>query len=122
MSIEENKRSCQLEYYYWYKDHGICPRCKKRLPEPGRVYCKICKKLAKAQHQRRDPGFKKQYDYAKKRRDRLKAEGLCTDCGREKAREGFTRCAACAAKRAERSKISKIRARIKKEAMNEIRP
>lgn len=83
------------EMYYWYRAHGICPYCGVRDPEPGRVLCLPCKRRIKTLRERKDPGNVKHNEYGRERRARLKAAGLCVDCGKAKAEEGRTRCQRC---------------------------
>lgn len=104
------------ESYRWYKSMGICWRCKLAYAEPGRIYCNPCKRLEKAKQERRDPGAVKRNASNKERRARLKAEGLCVDCGRIKAVEGKTRCFTCERKIKESRQKWQITQKIKREA------
>ena len=83
------------EMYYWYKAHGICPYCGVRDPEPGRVSCLQCKRHQKILREKKDPGGAKRKAYNAERRARLKAAGICTDCGNARAVEGRIRCQRC---------------------------
>ena len=107
------------ELYRWYVDRGICFYCKKAYAEPGRTYCKKCLQRKLAMNERRDPDRVKRNSYNRERRERLKAEGLCVDCGRRPAVEGQTRCPVCAQKKRESEQVSRIRKRIEKKAMKQ---
>jgi hypothetical protein len=104
------------EEYYWYKSRGICPRCGRGYAEPGRVYCGPCYKRIKAQKDRNDPGREKRNAYNRERRARLKAAGICVDCGKRKAATGKTRCITCERKVKESREKWNIRQRIRLES------
>lgn len=120
MIISEEARRHNIEIrsqtYYWYKAHGICPYCGVRNPEPGRVHCKQCLRHIKALQERRDPGKARHKQYNHERRERLKAAGLCTDCGRAWAVDGKTRCAKCLERMADSRTKRKILRRMDMEA------
>lgn len=89
--------------YFWYKNHHICVECHSEEAAPSASRCPSC--LAKcrerervaAESRRKQEGYRewqKQYYHA--RRKRLKDNGLCTKCGKRKAREGRLTCAICA--------------------------
>jgi hypothetical protein len=94
-AARERNNALSLEIYYWYKERGICPRCGCGIAEPGRVYCARCYQRIRNQKDRRDPGCVKRKAYSRERRERLKAAGLCVDCGKARAVEGRIRCQRC---------------------------
>lgn len=61
----------------------------------------------------------KRNSYNRERRVRLKAEGLCIDCGKRQATEGQTRCPTCTRKKRESEQARRIRKRIEKKAMKQ---
>ena len=94
---------------------GLCPKCGRRPPEPGRSLCGSCAEKARAAgrardarlraagERRRDPEKARAYERERARRqaaDRA-ARGLCTKCGRNPAEPGRRLCGPCAAKRGE---------------------
>ena len=88
-------RQLRNENYHWYRSKGICPRCCTRYAEPGFAFCKQCKQHMADLAERRDPGSVKRKEYNRERRARLKAAGICTDCGKARAVEGRIRCQRC---------------------------
>lgn len=104
------------ESYLWYKEGGICPRCKKAWAAPGRVYCEICTRKNKCSKEKHDPGGVKRKAYNANRKARLKAQGICIDCGKRPVVEGKGKCAACQARQNEVNRIYRMRQRIAREA------
>ena len=104
------------ESYHWYKAHGICNYCKQAYAEPGRVYCARCYRQMRVRQEINDPGRKKRSAYNIERRARLKAAGLCVDCGRVDAMPGFVRCPKCRKKNAEQSMKYNLKKKIEREA------
>jgi len=102
-AAREHQYKTAMERYFWYKDAGICPRC-LRYSEPGKVYCKACYEKNRRKAAERDPTGEAKAKYMRERRARLKAEGICTDCGKRPAMEGKTRCMKCM-ERAQDSRI-----------------
>ena len=106
-----NQRKRSRESYAWYKSKGICPRCKTAWCDAGKVYCPDC--------------AKKNYDALKRlgsnsqrckdRRERLKAQGLCVNCGNP-AVKGRVLCSICARKNSEAQQVRKMKQRIEREA------
>jgi predicted amidophosphoribosyltransferase len=90
-----NKSKSDKESYRWYREHGICPRCKKRFNKPGRVHCEVCLAKMVRSKNKRDPGGENRKVYDQDRRARLKAKGLCPVCGKRKPAEGRIECAIC---------------------------
>lgn len=111
----EHNLELHRESYRWYTGNGICWRCKTAYAEPGRIYCKSCKRRIHAMQERRDPGRVKRNAYNAERRARLKAAGLCVECGKIKAVEGKTRCFTCERKIEESRQKWEITQKIKKE-------
>lgn len=89
-----------------------CGRCGKQDDNTlnGRSLCYKCVEDGKA---RQLKSYYKHHEECKKAmRERtywLKSNGICITCGREKAREGFVMCQACAAKSNLNSKRSKTK-------------
>lgn len=106
------------ELRQWYKDHGICPRC-KGWAEPGRVYCKNCVKKVIDRRKRNDPTGEANRAYAAERRARLKEAGMCVYCGKRKAIEGIVLCPVCKAKNQASQKKYNLKKRLKREAERE---
>lgn len=100
--------------YEYYKKIGICPGCKEMKPATGRVYCPNCIDQQALLHMiRRDHMSEDEHEESKKkmrennksRYERLKAEGICPQCGKRKARPGMVFCAYCGGKQAAQKKI-----------------
>ena len=111
-----HNKALQREAYQWYKGSGVCVRCKKAYAEPGRTLCGRCKRIDAAQKDRCDPGRVRRNAYSIERRARLKAAGLCVDCGTARAVEGKTRCPVCERKMKESRKRWDILQKIEREA------
>ena len=92
---------------------GLCPKCGKRPPEPGRRICAPCAKKARAAGRARDARLRaagqprrnreraQAYERERARRqaaDRI-ARGLCTKCGMHPAEPSRRLCSYCAEKR-----------------------
>lgn len=107
-----HEKAYKKELYHWYRDHGICFECKRRDAEPGRMLCAACKRERALRAEHRDPGGEKRKAYLRERYARLKAEGLCVDCGRRKAQEGHVHCARCLKKKQELREVARIKKRI----------
>lgn len=99
----------------WLKAHGICVICGGQWSEPGRVMCKPCYKRLLARRARTDPGNAKHNAYAKTRRQKLLAAGICPDCGRRPLTDGKKRCSVCRQKNQESKQMYRIRQKIRKE-------
>lgn len=108
---KKNKEVYWHEIYYWYRDHGICPRCRVASTF-GKVTCDEClKKINRQNAHRVENGEYKRR--SKERRERLKAQGLCCNCGKRKAVENRVLCTTCAKKNKEQQQVKRIRDRIK---------
>ena len=116
---KEKQAKAHAEIYMMYKEHGICPRCRKAWAEPGRVQCKNCMKKVNARQKKRDPTGEIRKENCKERRRRLKAAGLCTDCGIRQAVVGKARCHECEAKAKESRIAYNIKMRMKRELEKE---
>ena len=105
------------ENYRWYKEHGICPKCKKEYAAPGRVFCEKCLKIKAADAMK----YGSEYNAmkCKERRERLKAKGLCVSCGKP-AVEGKVLCVNCARRNAEAQQVRKMKKRISRKKEKEI--
>ncbi len=94
---------------------GLCPKCGKCPPSPGRSLCKACTRKARAAGRARDARLRAA---GKPRRDREKSRtaerrryrrqvterserGLCTKCGISLAEDGRRLCAKCGENRRE---------------------
>lgn len=107
------KREYWRERYQWYRSHGICFRC-YGWAEPGSAYCKDCKNKERIRLKKKDPDGSINRQRCKERRERLKAEGRCVNCGK-KAVPGQVLCATCKGKHKESNQVCDIRDRIAKE-------
>ena len=116
-SPEARERDIQYRHtvYRWYKEHGICTRCRTQWSAPGRIYCEACTQKAKTLADARDPGRAQRNAYNKERREQLIAAGLCAECGKRPPLEGRTRCWKCTRKRNEYDQVCRIRKRIQRE-------
>ena len=93
------------------KEMGLCPKCGRRTPAPGRSLCEVClergRKSEQARYARaksegtryggRDPESRRRMArerMRKRRRERIEA-GLCTTCGERKPVEGSAVCETC---------------------------
>lgn len=103
--------------YHWYKQHGICPKCRVNNAFYNRVFCAEClEKQINANIKYKTPEKRKQYNqtqrlHKKAQREERKASGLCTRCGKRKAQKGLL-CVECWAHRQvyrQREKIGKLR-------------
>lgn len=83
-----NVKRGKQEWYQWYKDHGLCPRCHERSPDGGRVLCPKC--LEKERKKKRD---RKAYYQA--RRQSFIDAGMCDICGKRPPTEGLLTCPVC---------------------------
>ena len=109
----KRERERNREIYAWYKEHGICPRCKRTWAAPGRVCCEECLKEKRIETMK----FGGEYNArkCKERRERLKAQGLCVRCAK-KAEPGKVLCTKCARKNLEAQQVRLMRRRIARES------
>lgn len=91
------KRSRFVERAEYFAKNQRCKRCgaKDAYTIVGRSLCYECaeknRKYSKKHYEKYGNGMKARYD-------RLKAEGICCDCGKRKAEPNRTRCAQCLVK------------------------
>ena len=85
-----------------YKDYylriGVCPVCRKRKVTPGYKSCYPCREKISLRKKKiySDPIKKEQRLQARKeKRAKLVEEGICTNCGKNKAEKGFRTCPDC---------------------------
>lgn len=89
----------RAEEYHFYKDLKICVRCRKNSAEPNKVLCLECSDKDNEQCRRsRERNIEKEKQRDLEKYYRLKEQGICTYCKREKAITGKTKCAKCLAK------------------------
>lgn len=120
-AAKEHSNALHRERHAWYKQHGICPRC-LNWSEPGKVYCGNCYKRIKAVQNRRDPTHELRNAYNRERRARLKAAGLCTNCGKRPTHDGQILCEQCKIKNRESQLKYNIKQKIRREAENRRMP
>jgi len=114
-AAKERQRQAHRELYYWYRDHGLCPRCKTQFNKPGRVYCEKCaEKNNQATLAYRDPEANKQR--CKTRYQEWKAKGICVTCGKRKAIHGLTQCDTCKKRNIQSQQVRKMKKRLAREA------
>ena len=84
-------KSESLSDYAYYKLHGFCVRCHTNTAEEGHVLCRAC--------------LKYHASYEAKVRAERRTHNRCVGCGArmpKKARQQYTYCAVCRAKKQER--------------------
>ena len=100
------------------KEAGLCARCGKVPVRKGHVMCAQCEadiaEWHRAKHEQMPPEEREAYLARERarnraRRDRLKAQGMCIDCGKCPAEGGKLRCKTCAAKHSRETHERKIR-------------
>ena len=104
----ERQKARRRELRQWYKEHGICERCRGETM-PGKTLCPDClrkKRQQTAKWRKAHPNAKTEWYM------RMKAEGRCVICG-EMARPGLTLCKKCAEREAERQQVRRIRRRVR---------
>ena len=98
----EKSRVRSRERMAWLKSKGYCVHCGREKAEPGRTRCLAClgwQAEYDASHRTDNDARRQRGALASKARyDRLKAEGVCIDCGKRPA-EGGVRCPVCRANR-----------------------
>lgn len=100
------------------KSLGLCIRCGKYEIFEHEKYCPECKaKMAEADS-KRDKDTKNKNE--KERRNRLKAKGICPDCGKNKPEPGYITCRDCLDKRKKR-KLRKGKPNVRAEWDAELR-
>ena len=97
------------EEYEWFKARGICPICRKHMAAPNRVSCPECLERGKLWYAKREkkPGLSTYY--TRLRRERRKAAGLCTICGKRPPEPGMVDCTWCKARIHERDRQRRMK-------------
>lgn len=103
-----------MDDYYFYKNHGICVKCRVRNAVKGKTKCPECQKKESAMalayyREHREQQRERQKQYNKIRYQRLKDAGICTLCGKNPAEPGRVRCTECADRYARKPKQEKSR-------------
>ncbi len=97
----------------WYKSHGICPYCMKERLFGDEGRCPECRaKIAEGQSKwRKNRTDSEMAEYRakgnaqkRKKENERKAEGMCTRCGKRRAKQGYVKCDICLGKFREYSK------------------
>ncbi len=92
---------------------GLCPKCGRRAPAPGRPICGVCAeksraagrardaRLCAADQPRRDPGRAREYERGRSRREAeaRRQAGMCVRCGTAPAAGGRSSCEPCLTKK-----------------------
>lgn len=88
------------EDYAFFKSMGICPHCKKNKAAPNRVRCEEClaRNAESAARQHEKNRQKTVRDYARERRERVKADGKCIWCGSPLSQYSKCFCPSCRVK------------------------
>lgn len=112
-----------MNNYYYFLSLGICPICKKEKLYGDERRCLTCKgKQAIYYHSVKNDTdkyrerVKSKLEYDKLARRTRKANGICIECGKRKAKYNRVRCEICLEKSAERTRLSRYR---KEEALKE---
>ena len=96
----------------FYKSIGICPNCRKRKLWGEEKQCISCRQYF---YERRKPLTEEQKlkIYSKRNEKRRKqhaeriAQGICTRCGKLKAKPGYKKCGICLDKEATRNRMKR---------------
>lgn len=88
----------------WYADHGICYNCGQRDAEPNKKLCFECgeknrMRVRKYYYSHREKNIADVNSCKRKRKNRLKAKGLCVTCGKRQPLPGILECFGCKNKR-----------------------
>ena len=104
-SCAEKVRNAHRETIAWAKEHGFCPRCvKNRLMGEERI-CPECLADAAIKNKKsREKHYSSNHNYYVMDIARLKEQGLCRGCRKNKVSEGHTYCEACLFKKREKRK------------------
>ena len=83
------------DYYWWYKNHGICTNCHKEKAERGKSLCWMCrlKNLSRERKPLTEEQLEEKRKRARERYHRMKALHLCPCCGKPAGRT--VRCDRC---------------------------
>lgn len=92
---------------HYYKHIGICPNCRRERLIGDEKSCPECRAKAYAYRLKRDRDRYNQVHaiWSKKTYADRKAKGLCTRCGKRKAKQGQFRCEYCISKDSETRRI-----------------
>lgn len=99
-SIETHNRMTR-----WRKEQGVCTLCGKSKVRKGLTMCQTCAERMREYKKRswaaksadEKAAYRKRVNERRRqKRAERKAQGLCVRCGKNKARDGITLCAACA--------------------------
>lgn len=91
------------EYYNYYKERGICVRCKKAKAHPGKTQCLDCLEKIATYQRNRYPKIssdtrKRNTEYLKRKKNLCVAFGVCVQCMQRDAKKGQV-CLDCYVKR-----------------------
>lgn len=94
------KNQDSLASYYMYRGHHICVRCNRAPAVDGLVTCQACREAVNANSRFRyatlTPEQKKERQaQTKVVRDKWRAAGLCTRCGRKREDKQLLTCEHC---------------------------
>lgn len=108
LTQKEKKRKENHDSWYWYKEHGICPCCRKENSAPGRTRCYKCIDiLREGSHKNRKKPTREQLDDKKEKSkiayQKLKENGICVNCRKRKALKGQVLCNECRMRRNKKS-------------------
>ena len=97
------------DYYYWYKEHGICVNCHKEKVVEGETYCLICKldrrEQSKAYYHSLSIEDKQKHNLSSAAKKQwCRDNGICYYCYKRPVAEGKKMCGICLAKNKERAK------------------
>lgn len=101
-----------INYYDWYKSHGICPNCGRETAANGRVKCLVClSDDAERARRRRAEGLASDTNEAHRRLYEMrKQNNICVSCGQRPPLNDRVRCGICLSKaRAAQEKIRRKR-------------
>lgn len=92
-----------IELRKWYRANGICVSCGQENAVQGQARCFRCREKVREANRRnyakhRSERNEKYKQYHKERTASLRAQGVCTRCGRRKPETGKARCAVCNAR------------------------
>ena len=98
-------RKYQEESRVWAKERKLCPRClKNRLMGEERT-CPECLAIASIYNKKsREKHYGTSHDYYVMDIARIKAQGLCRSCRKQKVAEGHTYCPTCLIKHRNRKR------------------
>lgn len=110
--LAKQKHMYYENYRKYWKEHGLCQHCGHEKENLKYKTCEKCRARSREYNMRYEEikGIsRKEYIkiYAKERRDRLTAEGLCYVCGKEPPMAGRRLCAKCATDAFERQRRRK---------------